>query len=68
MSTNYTPYATGIPRNVMLMARIEAPKAVFEKQTTHIVEEMRTELNARNVDGGLYKAGCVLEKIKVTNE
>ena len=52
----------------MLMARIEAPKAVFEKQTTHIVEEMRTELNARNVDGGLYKAGCVLEKIKVTNE
>ena len=52
----------------MLMTRIEAPKAGFEKQTTHIVEEMRTELNAQNVDGDLYKEGCVLDEIKVTNE
>ena len=29
---------------------------------------MRTELNAWNVGGDLYKAGCVLDKIKAGNE
>ena len=52
----------------MLMAEIEALKAEFEKQTTNIVEDMKTELNARNIDGDLYKAGCVLDDIKAANE
>ena len=43
-------------------------KAEFDKQTTHIVKGIRTELNARNVGGDLYKAGCVLDKIKAANE
>ena len=43
-------------------------KAQFDKQTTHIVENTRTELNAQNVGGDLYKAGCVLEEIKAANE
>ena len=68
MSTNYTPYSTGIPPHVMLMAEIEALKAEFEKQTTHIVEDTRTELNAQNVGGDLYKAGCVLDEIRSANE
>ena len=42
LSTNYTPYTTGIPPLVMLMAEIEALKAEFGKQTTHIVEDMIT--------------------------
>ena len=42
LSTNYTPYATGIPPYFMLMAEIEALKAAFKKQITHIVEDMRT--------------------------
>ena len=50
------------------MAKIEALKAAFEKQKTHIVEDMRMELNAKNVGGDLYKVGCVLEKIKAANE
>ena len=29
---------------------------------------MRTELNARNVGGDLYKVGCVLDEIKAANE
>ena len=29
---------------------------------------MRTELNAQNVGGYLYKAGCVLDGIKSANE
>ena len=29
---------------------------------------MKTELNARNVSGKLYKAGCVLDEIKEANE
>ena len=45
----------------MLMDEIEALKEDFEKQTTNIVEDMRTELNAWNVGGDLYKAGCVLD-------
>ena len=52
----------------MLMAEIEAFKAYFEKQTTPIVEDMRTELNARNVGGDLYKVGCVLGETKAANE
>ena len=52
----------------MLMAYIEALKADFEKQTTHIVEDMKTELNARNVGGDLYKAGFFLDEIKAANE
>ena len=67
MSTNYTPYATGIPLRVILMAEIEALKAEFEKQTTHIFKDIRTELNARNVGRDLYKVGCVLGKIKAAN-
>ena len=59
-STNDSPYATGIPLHFILMAEIEALKAEFEKQTTHIVEDIRTELNARNVGGDLYKVRCVL--------
>ena len=47
--------------------KIEASKAAFEKQTTHIVKDMRTELNARNVDGDLCKAGCVLDEIISAN-
>ena len=48
----------------MLMADIEALKVEFEKQTTHIVEDTRTELNDQNACGDLYKSGCVLEKSK----
>ena len=66
--TSYTPYATGIPQHVMLMAKIEALKVGFEKQTTHIFEETRLEINAQNVRGDLYKAGGVLDKIKAANE
>ena len=60
MSTNYIPYATNIPPYVMFMAKIEALEEVFEKQTTHIFEDMITELNDKNVVGDLYKAGCGL--------
>ena len=52
----------------MLMVKIEVLMEEFDKQTTHIVEYVRTELNARNVGGDLYKAGCVLDKIKAANE
>ena len=68
MITSYTPYTTGIPPHEMLMAEIEALKSEFEKQRTHIVEEMVTELNALNVGWYLYKVGCVLDKIKAANE
>ena len=68
MSTNYNPYATGIPPYVILMAEIEALKTKFKKQTTHIVENIITELNALNVGRGLYKVGCVLDNIKSANE
>ena len=49
----------------MLMAKTETLKVEFEKQATHIDEDMRIELNAQNVGGDLYKAGCVLEKPKL---
>ena len=52
----------------MLMSKIDVLNSVFEKQTTYIVEEMRTELNAQNVGGDLYKEGCAWEKIKSDNE
>ena len=68
LSNNYTPYATDIPLHVMLMAEIEALEAECDKKTTNIVEDMRTELNDQNVSGELYKAVCVLEKIKAANE
>ena len=48
----------------MLMADIEALKVEFEKQTTHIVEDTRMELNDQNICGDLYKSRCVLEKSK----
>ena len=47
---------------------IEALKVAFEKSTTHIVKDMRTELNARNVGGDLYKAVRGLDEIKASNE
>ena len=50
------------------MAEIQAQKAEFEKQITNIVEDMRTEINAQNVGGDLYKAGFVLDEIKAGNE
>ena len=68
MVTNYNPYATGIPLHVVVMDKIEVLRAAFEKQKTHIVEDMRTELNAGNVGGDLYKVGCVLDQIKAANE
>ena len=52
-STNYTPYATSITPHVILMAEIEVLKAEFEKQTTHIVEDIRTDLNAKKCWWGL---------------
>ena len=51
----------------MLTAKIEALKAAFEKQTTHIVKDMIMELNTQNVGGNLYKVVCVLDKIKADN-
>ena len=68
LSTNYTPHAIDIPPHVMLMDKIEALKAEFNKQTTNIVEDMRTELNAQNFGWELYKAGCVLDDIKAASE
>ena len=68
LSTNYTPYVTGIPPHVMLMAGIEALKSEFEKQTTRIFKDIITDLNARNVSGDLYKVGCVLGETKAANE
>ena len=35
LSTNYTPYATGISLHVMLMDEIEAFKAEYEKKNTY---------------------------------
>ena len=52
----------------MLMSDIESLKATFEQQTRDIFQEMRNELNERNIGGYLHKAGCVLDKIKATNE
>ena len=64
----YTPYFTGIPPHVILMLEIESLKATFEQQTRDIVQEMRIELNERNVCGNLQKSECVLGEIKATNE
>ena len=50
------------------MPEIEKLKANFEQQTRDIFQEMRNELNERNVGGDLHKAGCVIDKIKVANE
>ena len=46
----------------MLISEIESLKANFEQQTRDIVQEMRNELNERNVGGDLHKVGCILEK------
>ena len=67
-STTYTPCFTGIPPHVILMLEIESLKATFENHTRDIVQEMRNELNERNVSGYLHKSGCVLDKIKADNE
>ena len=52
----------------MLMSEIETLKAEFEKQATHIVEDMIMDLNAQNVGGDLYTGECVLDEIKAANE
>ena len=57
----YTPYFTEIPPHVILILEIESLKATFEQQTRDIVQEMRNELNERNVGADLHKAGCVLD-------
>ena len=67
-STTYTPYFTGIPPHVMLMSEIESLKADFEQQTRDIVQEIRNELNEKNVGGDLNKYGCVLDEKKPANE
>ena len=46
----------------MLMSEIESLKANFEHQTRDIVQEIRNELNERNVGESLHKDGCILEK------
>ena len=43
-------------------------KATFDYQTIDIVQEIRNELNEKNVGGGLHKAGCILDEIKAANE
>ena len=48
----------------MLISDIESLKANFEQQTRYIVQEMRNELNERNVGGDLHKSGCVFDEIK----
>ena len=50
------------------MSEIESLKATFSHQTRDIVQEMRNELNERNVGEDLHKSGCALEEIKVANE
>ena len=52
----------------MFMSEIESLKATFEQQKRDIYQEMRNELNERNVGGDLHKSGCVLEEIKAANE
>ena len=37
-------------------------------KTKDIVQETRNELDERNIGGNLHKVGCVLYKIKATNE
>ena len=66
-STTYTPYFIGITLNVIFMSEIESLKATFEQQTRDIFQEMRNELNERNVCGDLHKAGCVLDEVKSAN-
>ena len=67
-SRTHTPYFTVIPPHVILMSEIESLKATFEQQTRDIVQEMRNELNERNVGGDLQKSGCVLDEIKAAYE
>ena len=52
----------------MLTSEIESLKANFEQYTRDIVQEMRNELNERNVRGDLHKYGWVLDKTKAANE
>ena len=49
------------------MSDIELLKATFEHQTRDIVQEMKHELNERNVGGDLHKDECVLDGIKAAN-
>ena len=50
------------------MPEIESLKDTFEHQTRDRVQEMRNELNERNVGGDLHKTGCVIDEIKAANE
>ena len=43
-------------------------KATFAHQTRNIVQKMGNELNGRNVGGYLYKAGCIIDKLKAANK
>ena len=65
--TTYNPYAAVIPPHAMLMSEIEPLKDNFEQKTRNIVQEMRNELNDRNAGGDLYKAGCIIDKIRAAN-
>ena len=40
----------------------------FEHHTTDIFQEMRNELNERNVGEDLHKSACILDEIKAANE
>ena len=63
-STTYTHYLTVTPPHVMLMPEIESLKDTFKQYTRNIFQEMRNELNERNVGGYLHESGCVLDKKK----
>lgn len=62
--TQYTPYLTGIPPHVVMMAEIERLKNDLQQQTQDIIASVRNELDNRRVGGDLYETSKILEEIK----
>ena len=52
----------------MMMEEIEILKKTIEKQTYTIVDDLKTELDKRNIGGDTYQATMASEEVKRVHE
>ena len=62
------PRLTGIPPHIALMSQMVSLESNFTTVGDHIISEMHTELNKRNVGGEVFHANDILESIHQVHE
>ena len=62
-STRYTPQLTGLPPHSLLLAKMKDVTKMVSRLKEELSGVFRTELNKRDVGGGMHHASAILDEI-----